>query len=64
MKFRAILTHNPQDYFEDKEDAELVEEICFDDSLEGCFMSLARILDYVCGGYKAIILLKEGDDTG
>lgn len=62
MKFRAILTHNPQDYFEDKEDLELVDDFVIQNRWD--YLGMGRVLDGVMGGYKAIILLKEGDDTG
>lgn len=64
MRYKAIYTHNPQDYFEGCEDAELSEELDFDSSMESCVNAICNILKHVDDGYKAIILLKEGDDSG
>lgn len=65
MRYKAIFTHDPQDYFNGDISAEETSEILdFDDSVESCVSSINTILNYVANGYKAIILLREGDDTG
>ena len=49
-EYKATFTHNPQDYFEGKEPAELVEMMIIRDLFD-----LMRMLDMVSEGYKAII---------
>ena len=60
MKYKVILTHNPQDYYEGIEDEELVEIRGFDLlTVE----QIAFILHMVDEGYKAIFQ-QESDPGG
>ena len=61
-KYKAILTHNPQDYFEGKEPDKLTETVTFFDVLY--YPKMDKILEMIDNGYKAIIVPIEGDDTG
>ena len=61
-KYKAILTHNPQDYFEGKEPDELTETVKFFDVFY--YPKMDKILNMIDNGYKAIIVPIEGDDTG
>lgn len=63
-KYRVYCTHNPQDFFEGSEPHELVETLDFDESVESCCFAIAKILELIDGGYKAIIFQKEGDRPG
>ena len=58
-KYKATLTHNPQDYFDGTEPEELVETMRLNTLLDMILM-----LCKVDGGYKAIIEIEEGDDSG
>ena len=59
MKFTAIMTHNPQDFFEGAEPEDLQIRIDFD--FESWPEKIPVILGLVSGGYKAI-LFPGGDD--
>lgn len=64
MKYKAIFTHDPQDYFNgDLSAEETSKSFCFD-SVEQCVFSICEVLKLIDEGYKAIILLQEGDDSG
>ena len=60
MRYRVILTHNPQDFFNGKEDPELVQEIIFSGIFAGDV--LKDVLKQVDGGYAAIIRQTEEGD--
>ena len=62
MSYKAILTHNPQDFFEGIEPDELRETIEFDNN--GNKKEITKVLDMVSDGYKAIIFHKEGLNDG
>lgn len=68
MKYRVIFTHDPQDYFNgDLSAEETSEQVDFDTSNMTTFhlaYTLNNVLYHVQNGYKAIILPKEGDDSG
>lgn len=59
MKITAIMTHNPQDFFEGAEPEDL--QVRFDFSMEGSQDVFPIILGLVRSGYKAI-LIPGGDD--
>lgn len=61
MKYKVVLTHNPQEYFEDLEPEELTIIKWFDE--RNLFQNFNWILDKINNGYKAIIILQEGDNT-
>ncbi len=61
MKYKAILTHNPQDFFDGSEPHELCEKVEFDGS-DDC-PKIQAILQLVSNGYKAIIF-RGGDEHG
>lgn len=61
MKYKVVLTHNPQEYFEDLEPEELTIIKWFDE--RSLFQNFNWILDKIKNGYKAIIILQEGDNT-
>lgn len=56
MKYKVILTHNPQDFFEGIEPEDLTETRIAETAED-----LAEILEKVYGGYKAIITRMEAD---
>lgn len=66
-QYKAILTHNPQDYFEGNEPDELVLEMYIyehypEPQTKQClFEAMLQLIDE---GYKAIIVPIEGDDSG
>lgn len=62
MKFRAFLTHNPQDFFDGTEDYELCEEVIIDGY--GDEPHITKIFDAVAGGYKAILFLGGDNENG
>lgn len=68
MKYRIIFTHDPQDYFNgDLSAEETSEQVEFDDSNMTMFHmadTLYNIMFQIRAGYKAIILPKEGDNSG
>lgn len=59
MKFTAIMTHNPQDFFEGAEPEDLQARVDF--SMENSQDLIHIILGLVRNGYKAIIF-PGGDD--
>lgn len=58
-KYKATLTHNPQDYFDGTEPDELVETMRLT-----TISDVALMLMKVDDGYKAIVEIEEGDDSG
>lgn len=60
MKYTAIITHNPQDYFEDKEDNELNET--FDIYNKYDIENIDQLFDAINKGYTAIIFRADGDN--
>ena len=69
MKYKVIFTHDPQDYFNGIQSAEETsEQTYFDYSNNDTMYHLADVLYGIMycvqNGYKAIILPKEGDDSG
>lgn len=58
MKYRAFLTHNPQDFFDGFEDPELTEVVEISDADD--IKAIREILNQVNEGYKAIIFPREG----
>jgi len=61
MKYKVVLTHNPQDYFEGAEPDDLISEISFKRSESGAFDTILAMID---GGYTAIITPDEDDVYG
>ena len=54
MQYQLIATHNPQDFFEDKEPDELVQAmIATDETIQSDIKTLIQ------GGYKVIVLERE-----
>ena len=54
MQYQLIVTHNPQDFFEDKEPDELVQAmIATDETIQSDIKTLIQ------GGYKVIVLERE-----
>lgn len=54
MQYQLIATHNPQDFFEDKEPDELVQVItATDETIQNDIKTLIQ------GGYKVIVLERE-----
>ena len=54
MQYQLIATHNPQDFFEDKEPDELVQGItATDETIQNDIKTLIQ------GGYKFIFLERE-----
>ena len=54
MQYQLIATHNPQDFFEDKEPDELVKFItATDETIQNDIKTLIQ------GGYKVIVLEKQ-----
>lgn len=69
MKYKVIFTHDPQDFFNGELSAEETsEQVEFDFSTSDTMYRMAGtlfgIMFHVRNGYKAIILPKEGDNSG
>ena len=61
MQYKAILTHNPQDYFDGAEPDDLISKISFKRSESGAFDTILAMID---DGYTAIITPDENDGYG
>lgn len=61
MRYKAVLTHNPQDFFDGTEPHELCETVEFNTHSH---VKIKRILKAVNNGYKAIIFPNEGANNG
>ncbi len=62
MRYKIILTHNPQDFFEDREPNELIRTIIMNSQFD--YLSMYEVLHCVDNGYKAIIFPMDGDGRG
>lgn len=61
LRYKAVLTHNPQDFFDGTEPHELCETVVFSRRNR---KKIRRVLKAVDNGYKAIIFQSEGADNG
>ena len=59
MKYTVTITHNPQDYFEDKEDDTLNKTFYIYNKYD--LENIDRMFDAVDNGYNAIIFQTDGD---
>ena len=61
MRFKAVFTHNPQDFFNGSEPIELCETIEFEINKEPLDEVFADIIYEVSDGYSVIISKTEDD---
>lgn len=62
MSYKAILTHNPQDFFDGTEPYELCVVIHFENG--NSLSEIRDILNFVDSGYKAVIVFDDGGGHG
>ena len=62
MGYKAILTHNPQDFFDGTEPFELCEMVRFENG--NSRSEIQRILNMVANGYKAVLVFDDGGGHG
>lgn len=61
MKYKAIFTHNPQDFFEGAEPFELCQVLRFEPDDEAAFREILSLVDE---GYKAVITMGGDSPDG
>ena len=61
LNYKAVLTHNPQDFFDGTEPYEMCETVAFSHRNR---KKIRHVLKAVDNGYKAIIFQNEGADDG